>query len=401
MNFKNITIIGGGTAGWLCALFLTKFYKNSKITLIESSKIGILGAGEGSVPMFVEFLKTVDIDEIEFINRTDSTYKLGVDFKSWKNENSRYVHYFILKKSYSFHFNARLVAEFFKEKAIERGVTHIDDIVLDFIKNDNNDIKEIKLESNESINCDFVFNCMGMVNNKLQNMFNLEWESYSDLLTVNSALPYFLPQHDKEIEYTDTKAIAMKYGWMWKIPLKNRIGCGYVYDDKYISETEAKLEIEEYLGYPITPNKTIKFKSGVYNKVWVNNVMLLGLSGGFIEPLEATSIMHGITQLNLLNKFNFDPKHRDIFNLSILDHSNEIMCFIYYHYMSNRGDTEFWKHYNYENSPEDLKKIVDENGDVTVKNNTELRRVFPNSNAYELGNWQIINSGIKMKRKTI
>jgi len=401
MNFKNITIIGGGTAGWLCALFLTKFYKNSKITLIESSKIGILGAGEGSVPMFVEFLKTVDVDENEFIDRTDSTYKLGVDFKSWKNENSRYIHYFNLKKSYSFHFNARLVAEFFKEKAIERGVTHIDDIVLDFIKNDDNDIKEIKLESNESINCDFVFNCMGMVNNKLQNMFNLEWESYSDLLTVNSALPYFLPQHDKEIEYTDTKAIAMKYGWMWKIPLKNRIGCGYVYDDKYINETEAKLEIEEYLGYSITPNKTIKFKSGAYNKVWVNNVMLLGLSGGFIEPLEATSIMHGITQLNLLNKFNFDPKHRDIFNLSILDHSNEIMCFIYYHYMSNRDDTEFWKHYNYENSPEDLKKIVDENGDVTVKNNTELRRVFPNSNAYELGNWQIINSGIKMKRKTI
>lgn len=401
MKPKNIVIVGGGTAGWLCALYLIKFCKDSKITLIESTKIGILGAGEGSVPMFVDFLKTIGIDENEFVDRTDSTYKLGVDFKRWKDDTSKYIHYFYLKDSYSFHFNARLAAEFFKEKAIERGVIHVDDNVLDFSRNDNNDVDKIILESKEDVSCDFVFNCMGMVNTKLQDMYDLEWVSYSDSLTVNSALPYFLPQPDKEIKYTDTKAIAMRYGWMWQIPLKNRIGCGYVYDDNYINEEDAKLEIEEYLGYTIVPNRLIKFRSGAYAKAWVNNVMFLGLSGGFIEPLEATSIMHGMKQLKLLNRYMFDNPNMEEFNLTIFEHSKEIMCFIYYHYLLNRGDTPFWEHYNYENSPDELKKIINTDCDIMPKTTGELRELFPRGSAYELGNWNIINAGIKMKRKLL
>jgi tryptophan halogenase len=398
---KNIVIVGGGTAGWLCALHLTKLYKDSTITLIESKRIGILGAGEGSVPIFVEFLKTVDINENEFVNRTNATYKLGVDFKEWKTPESKYIHYFNLKNSYSFHFDARLAAEFFKEKAIERGINYIDATVLDFIKNDNNDIHKIVLDTNSIIDCDFVFNCMGMGNTQLHKIYELEWSSYSDFLTVNSALPYFLPQPDTSIKYTDTKAIAMKYGWMWQIPLQNRIGCGYVFDDNYINESEAQLEIEEYLGYQITPNKFIKFKSGAYTKLWVNNVITLGLSGGFIEPLEATSIMHGITQLNLLNEYMFDNTKRNEFNIKMFEHSKEIMCFIYYHYLSNRNDTPFWKHYTYKNAPPELKKIINENDDVIAKTTSEIRKTLPHAMAYELGNWKIINAGIKMKRNIL
>ena len=399
---NNIVIVGGGTAGWLCALYLSKFCKDSKITLIESTRIGILGAGEGSVPMFVDFLKTIDIDEDEFVSRTDSTYKLGVDFRNWKNDTSKYIHYFYLRGVYSFHFNARLTAEFFKEKAIERGVIHIDDVVLDFIQNDNGDIDNIVLESNENVSCDFIFNCMGMSNTQLHKMCGLEWESYSDYLTVNSALPYFLPQTDEAIKYTDTKAIAMKYGWMWQIPLKNRIGCGYVYDSNYIDESQAKSEIEEYLGYQITPNKGIKFKSGAYDKLWVNNVMFLGLSSGFIEPLEATSILHGMRQLTLLQPYMFDKVDRDTFNFNMFQHSKEIMCFIYYHYLLNRGDTPFWEHYTYENSPKELKQIIDSDCNVVLKISSELRKIFhKNDLAFELGGWNIINDGISMKRKLL
>lgn len=400
MHPKNIIIIGGGTAGWLTALYLNKFCPNSKVTLVESTKIGILGAGEGSVPVFVEFLKKVGIDESEFVNRTNATYKLGVHFRDWKTSNTYYNHYFFEKKSYSFHFDARLVADFLKEKALSRGVHHIDANVYNFVKNKNGDIDGIVLESEEILYCDFLFNCMGMNNPLINRAFQLDWQPYTDYLTVNSALPYRLPM-EKEMKYTDTKAIAMKYGWMWQIPLQNRWGCGYVFDDNYTNEVDAKTEIEEYLGYEITTNKLIKFKSGTYSSPWVHNVIFVGLSMGFIEPLEATSIMQGVIQLNALDDYFLNGLNRDGFNSKITEYSEEIMNFIYYHYLNNRNDSLFWKHYTYKNSPDRLKRIIDENGDVILKTTTELRSVFPNSNAYELGNWIVINDGIKLKNRLV
>ncbi len=397
---QNILIIGGGTAGWLTALYINKFCPKSNVTLIESTKIGILGAGEGSVPVFVEFLNKVDIDEKEFISRTNATYKLGVHFRDWKEPNTYYNHYFSSKQSYSFHFDARMVAEFFKEKALERGVKHIDANVYNFVKKSDGDISGVVLESDEVIHCDFIFNCMGMNNNLMSRAYPLDWVSYTDYLTVNSAVPYFLPMENVS-EYTDTKAIAMKYGWMWQIPLQNRWGCGYVYDDNYINEVEAKKEIEEYLGYEISTNRVIKFKSGVHTSPWVHNVIFVGLSLGFIEPLEATSIMQGVIQLNSLDSYFLNGFNRDAFNAKITEYSEEIMNFIYYHYLNNRNDTPFWEHYTYKNAPDRLKGIINEDGDVILKTTTELRKVFPNSNAYELLNWNIINDGIKLKKKLI
>lgn len=397
---KNILIIGGGTAGWLTALYLNKFCPKSKVTLIESTKIGILGAGEGSVPVFVEFLEKVGIDESEFIARTNSTYKLGVQFKDWKTPNTSYNHYFNDKKTYSFHFDARLVADFFKEKALSRGVLHRDANVYNFVKKSNGDIGGVILESEEIVDCDFLFNCMGMNNSLINRAFQLDWVSYTDYLTVNSALPYFLPMENVS-EYTDTKAIAMKYGWMWQIPLQNRWGCGYVYDNNYINEEDAKKEIEDYLGYEIVTNKPLKFKSGVYTSPWVHNVIFVGLSLGFIEPLEATSIMQGVIQLNALDDYFINEFNPNKFNSKIVEYSEEILCFIYYHYLNNRNDTPFWKHYNYKNSPDRLKRVINENNDVILKTTTELRKVFPNSNAYEMVNWQIINNGIKLKGKLL
>lgn len=397
---KNIVIVGGGTAGWLTALYLNKFCKESKVTLIESTKIGILGAGEGSVPVFVEFLNKVDIDESEFISKTNATYKLGVHFRDWNQPNTYYNHYFSEKQSYSFHFDAKLVAEFLKEKALQRGILHMDANVYNFRKDSNNDVNGVVLDSDEIIECDFLFNCMGMNNNLLNRAYELDWKSYNDYLTVNSALPFALPI-DVSSKYTDTKSIAMKYGWMWQIPLQNRMGCGYVYDDNYINEIEAKKEVEEYLGHEINTNRIIKFKSGAYSSPWVHNVIFVGLSMGFIEPLEATSIMQGVIQLNSLDSFFLNGYNRNGFNKKIEEYSEEIMNFIYYHYLNNRNDTPFWKHYTYKNAPDRLKKVVNENGDVILKTTTELREVFPNSNAYELLNWNIINDGIKLNKKLV
>ena len=433
---KQISIVGGGAAGWLSALYIQNLYKdNADITLIESEDIGILGAGEASVPFTIQFLKKLNINIDELIVAVNGTHKIGITFENWNGDGNQYIHDFasgdvrkyklenyigylldnkldinqncISKRmayenkspytkdgieliSHSFHFDTNLLAAYLRKIAESRGVVRINSIINNFTQNDSGDITNINLQNGKSIKTDFVFDCSGFARLIIGKLYNTEWISYKDRLTVNSALTFQLPQDIDNIK-PYTRSIAMKYGWMWQIPLQNRIGCGYVFDNNYINEIEAKNEIKKLLGYEIKPNKVIQFDAGRYNSVWVNNCIAVGLSSGFLEPLEATSIVMSAISLESLTKFDLDYKNYErigSYNMIIASITNNIMEFIYYHYMTERKDTEFWKFYTkQENISNYLEKIMNSlHNDIHIKS-------F-NDSIFSLQNWVMIGHGL-------
>lgn len=375
---KNVIIIGGGTAGWLTALVVNKFHKNCDVTLIESSKIGILGAGEGSVPNFGAILKMLDINQQDFFHNTKSTIKNGLNFINWRGDNKSIKHLFhgennFINNNNGFHFDARLVAGFFKNIALDRGVKHIDTMVND-IKKESDTVIEISLENGQVVFPDLLFDCTGLGRLVIGKTYNEKWVSYSDYLKVNSAIAYFLPQ-EKTFSYnsiTQTNMISMKSGWMWQAPLQHRWGCGYVFNDSYITDEEAKKEIEDYIGKEIEVVKTFKYDAGYYERSWIGNSIAIGLSSTFLEPLESTSLMSIIMQLKRLIDIDFNDKYRENFNDFCKEVNLQNMLFVRYHYMCERNDTKFWSDYKSVKIPKELNNLINEDGSVKVKNNQEL-----------------------------
>lgn len=375
---KNIVVVGGGTAGWLTALVVNKFHKDSSVTLIESTKFGILGAGEGSVSNFGAILKLLNINKVDFFNKTKSTIKDGLNFVNWRGDGKSVKHLLSGKNNHinvnnGFHFDARLVASYFRDLSIERGVVHIDSIIKNCTK-DKSNIISLTLDNDDIINTDFIFDCSGFKRLIIGKFYNEEWVSYNEYLKVNSAVAYFLPQNNKLSikNNTQTNMISMKCGWMWQAPLQHRWGCGYVFNDKYISNEEAKKEIEEYVGQEIDVVKTFKYEPGYFKRSWVGNSIAIGLSSTFLEPLESTSLMSSIMQLKRLIDINFNESHRDKFNVFCEEVSLQNMIFVRYHYMCGRDDTQFWKDYKKINIPEPLSKLVNKDGSLKIKNNLDI-----------------------------
>lgn len=380
---KNLVIIGGGTAGWLTALVVNKFWKNTNVTLIESSKIGILGAGEGGTSNFGKMLSLLDINQHEFFDRTKSTVKGGLHLYNWTGQNELSKHLFFgdgpneINKSYAYHFDARLVAEYFKEIAIGRGVKWVDGEV-DNIINENENITELQLKDGNIVELDFVFDCSGFKRIIIDGIHKEKWYSYSDYLMMNKALTFFLPQENKfELnDKTYTKMTSMNCGWMFQIPVQHRWGCGYVFNDKYITVEDAKSEVEKYLSQEVTLQKVFDFNPGTHKRSWIGNSISIGLSYGFIEPLEATSLMSTIMQLKKLIDINFDEGDADKYNMWCYQINEQNLNFIRYHYLCERDDTQFWKDCTSMPIPPKLKKILDKHNSITVRNDIELLKSF-------------------------
>ena len=432
-SLKNIVVVGGGTAGWMTALYIQRVLPTSKITVVESEEIGILGAGEGSTPQLVNYLDFVGIPASRLIKEASATLKNGIKFTNWRNDGDYYYHSFlayhqlgfdgcnvnkkylstdaaiaiawskdenlnnldfvakvsesgkvpfiynqqndgsrdpILKfdnlANFSLHFNASKLALCLRTIAEERGVKRVEGVVTGFTEDSYGDIRTIKLK-NTTVKADFVFDCSGFARLIIGNHYKADWKSHSDLLPVDSAVPFFIPIDDKKIP-AYTEAIAMKYGWMWKIPTRDRFGCGYVFDSSFISEEEAAKEIEEYLGFePEYPRKNkggFKFKAGYYNTPYVNNCIAVGLASGFIEPLEATSIWVGLESLqtalaNIDILTSRDQELADKYNERFRAMNDSIVEFIYFHYTSDRSDTPFWdKFKDKEKAPDFVKYLT-------------------------------------------
>lgn len=380
---KNIVIVGGGTAGWLTALYIKKFWDNINIKVIASSKIGILGAGESTTPNFAGVLNDLDINEIDFINNTNATIKVGNDFINWRGDGKSVVHKFMGKDPkvstiHGFHFDAQLVAKYFKNIAIERDIEYIDEKIESFIQSLNGDVNKIVLSNNTTVESDFIFDCSGFSRLLIGNLYKEKWISYKKFLTIDSALAFFLPQEKilTNSMHHHTKSTALKYGWMWQAPLKHRWGCGYAFDSNYIDVKQAKSEVEEYLGREISIVKTFGFNPGTYEKVWVNNCIAIGLSASFLEPLESTSLLTTIMMLRKLKETNFNLNLRDDFNRFVAKVNEQNLSFIRYQYMCDRSDSSYWVNQKNVDVPEKLRSIISDDGSLTIKNNDDIKNIF-------------------------
>jgi tryptophan halogenase len=410
-----ITILGGGTAGWLAGLYFNKTGYDD-ITIIDSSRVGILGAGEASTPNLPGMLSLLGIDEIDFLKTTGATIKLANDFVNWSPFGGKYTHPFTFnklkqenEKSYGYHFDARKCAEYFTNIAINRGVKHLDVNITNFTQNDNGDIITIHTEENIDVETDFVIDCSGFARLCIGKLYKSEWKSYSEYLKANSAIVYFLPQERvlSTTSKTHTQSIAMKNGWMWQIELQHRWGCGYVFNDTYITNEEAKKEVEDYLGREIEVVKTFKFDAGRFEETWINNCVAVGLSSGFLEPLEGTSLMSVIWAIDKLGRIkieNSNSKNRKIFNDYVNEINYQSMLFVKHHYNCGRTDTKFWKDTNDIKLPMDLVEILNTLNDNTKKDS----HIFFNENkldalpVFAKTSYQIVDLGHKAKiKKTI
>jgi len=389
-----IVVVGGGTAGWIAAYFISKAQPNChEITIIESSKIGIIGTGEGSTGTLVSLLIggyfDYTVDPNDFIQKTDATAKIGIRHQNWSSVGSNYfapidvsptgfqLDDYIFKHVLSnygnknihlaselgiryqnkkinqipaLHFDGHKVGLFFKEICLMDGVSVIDDVVTDIKVGSDGNIVSIITENKQNIDGDLFIDATGFAR-ILMNKLNVNWISKQDVLPVNTAMPFQIEYENDEEIVQETKAIALSSGWMWNIPLKTRKGCGYVFDKNFISRDEAQKEVEEYLNKKIKPIKFIEFDAGYMEKTLKNNVLSVGLASSFFEPLEATSINNTIIQIAIFVKefLTSDPKttfttiNEDIYNRRI-DLLNRLTAdFISLHYQGGRNDTPFWK----------------------------------------------------------
>jgi tryptophan halogenase len=378
---KKFVIIGGGTAGWITALYMQKYYPNDSITLIESEEIGTIGFGEGTTPMFTGFLKEVGIDEKEFHESVSSTIKVGIDFKHWAKDKSTYLHDFNIDYPdrapiTAYHFNNFELKEFFRKKCIGK-INHVIGNVLGFEKNEN-DIKIIKTNVGD-FESDFVLDCSGIQRLVIGKEYGEKWISCNEQLRVNSVLTFSIKNKKRIEKFTNqrTEATALKNGWLWKIPLNDVTNYGYVFDGTLINEEESKKEINEIFGNDISFNRHFKFESGYYDNMWVGNSVCIGLSSGFFEPIEATSIMISIIQIGTLIGYDFKDKEK--YNQYIKNIYESTFSFIRYHYVCDRTDTEFWKIYNSLPIPTQLSKILTKNLRLKSITNEEFYSILPDS----------------------
>jgi tryptophan halogenase len=405
-----IVIVGGGTAGWMAACYAARFNHSgdniNDITVIESSKIPIIGAGEGSTGTFTQIVnhhfRKWGINEPEFLNKTKSTLKLGIRFKDWNGVGTEFLspvqpsetnlhsidthllasHIlgdyanaspsgYLMNKDlssyvskdgktifgHSYHFDAHAVGKYWKEYALKNDVKVVDTEVISLNKNpQSGELDSIKT-TNGIIEGDLWIDCSGFAR-VLINPMGGGWKSYSEYLPTNNAMPFIEQFEPNETPKLETLSQALPNGWMWKIPTQDRYGCGYVYSDMFTTQEKALAELRKSLGRDVEPIRNIKFEAGRLENIWVKNVVAVGLAAGFVEPLEATSIHATIVQLDYLSTIalNFATTKENInFETNVNQHNtflgklfDDIKDLIQLHYMSDREDTDFWKYCKYD-----------------------------------------------------
>lgn len=404
MSIKSIVIVGGGSAGWMTAATLSKVLDLSKynVTLIESEDIRGVSVGEATIPQITLFNRILGIDETDFIRATNATYKLGIEFKDWKHQGHAYFHpfgsfginmealpfhHFWLKRfnegaggdlcsysieamaaksgrfgkvkaqsnsplanmSYAYHFDSTLYANFLRDFAVKRGVRHVNGKVEAVSKHLNGHINTLTLQDGQCIDGEFYIDCSGFRSLLLEKEMGATFNDWSDLLPCDSAIAIPCKSADSMLKpYTQSSAKAA--GWTWRIPLQHRIGNGYVYSSKF---TEKDVVLDELMaqleGEPLAEPNFLAWKTGMRPQSWINNCLGIGLSAGFIEPLESTGlhlIQSAIARLMTLFPDNrFCQSDIDMYNRQTEKEFEQIRDFIVLHYaLTERNDSEFWRY---------------------------------------------------------
>lgn len=395
---RKVVVAGGGTAGWMAAAAISKLigaHLKTPVTLIESDEIGTVGVGESTIPTLKHFHKLLGINENNFVKATGATFKLGINFENWKTQGSDYFHGFGTTGNASWacgfqHFWLRAREEFglkkeFGEYCLEwraakenkfkhlpndglNHAYHIDataygqflrrycgffnvDRIEGVIEQVNLDeqtgyISSLRLRSGQVVEGDLFIDCTGQRALLIGDALGVEYEDWSDLLLCDSAVAVQTESHRPPVPFT--RAIAHEAGWQWQIPLQARTGNGLVYSSKYMSDEAAEKLLQQQLeGAPLTDLLRIRYRTGIRKQQWFKNCVSIGLSSGFIEPLESTSIH--LIQSAVLRLLEIFPHHGisqvdvDNYNQKTRYETERIRDFIILHYhVTERDDSEFW-----------------------------------------------------------
>ena len=397
---RRIVIVGGGTAGWMAAAALARFAgEGRRIVLVESEAIGTVGVGEATIPPILEFNHQLGIDEDEFLRETNATFKLGIEFTGWVDGSDKYFHQFghigrplngiqlyqcwlkhrsnprvgplsaysmsataayehrfahpaqdpaspLSQIAYAYHFDATAYGRFLRRYAERFGVERIEGKIVSAEQNgETGYVTAVNLDDDRRVRGDLFIDCSGFRSLLLGQKLAVEFEDWSHWLPCDRAIA--VPTEPDETLFPYTRAIAQDFGWQWRIPLQHRTGNGHVYSSAHISTEDAEKVLIDSLGTKAIaePNR-LAFKAGRRSKIWEANVVAIGLSSGFLEPLESTSIhliQHGIQKLlSLFPGRGISAVERDEYNRHMVGLYEPIRDFIILHFKATRRTGPFW-----------------------------------------------------------
>ncbi len=418
-SINHIVIVGGGTAGWMSAAALAVVVgpQNCRITLVESEQIGIVGVGEATIPPIVEFNKLLGINADEMLRATQGTFKLGIEFINWGRIGDAYMHPFGVfgrtirnvnfwhywKKAsdlgispgleayslnwtaakqdrflrsgsvpnsplssvpHAYHFDASLYAKFLQEFSTTRGVSRVEGIVAEVNQDTHSgNITGITLQDGTSLEGDFFIDCTGFRGLLIEQCLQVGYEDWTHYLPCNSALA--VPSEEISPKHPYTKSIAHSVGWQWRIPLQHRTGNGIVYSSDLGSDEQARETLLANLPSPsLAEPRQLRFVTGKRKKTWYKNCLSIGLSSGFMEPLESTSIH--LIQSTIMRFFALFPRRTGFepemerFNNLMDSEFRSIRDFLILHYKATeRDDSELWNYCRTMEIPDSLEEKLE------------------------------------------
>jgi len=418
-QIKRILIVGGGTAGWMTAALLGKLFQGLyEITLIESEEIGTIGVGEATIPAIKKYNELLEIDENDFVRRTQGSFKLGIEFVDWTRLGDAYFHSFgvigqdlgwlrchqywlkmrpqgraadfsaysinsaaarankflradpkmaespIGHIAHAFQFDAGLYARFLRSYAEARGVIRREGKVADVtLRSADGFVESVTMADGETIAADLFIDCSGFRGLIIEQAMQTGYESWTHWLPCDRAIAVPCARTEPFTPYT--RATARTAGWQWRIPLQHRTGNGHVYSSAHISDEDAEAQLLSNLdGEQLAEPNRLRFTTGKRKQIWNRNCVAIGLASGFLEPLESTSIhliqSSVIRLVRLLPDGGFDPATIAEFNRQTDFEYERIRDFIILHYKATeRDDSSFWRQCRDMEVPDTLRRKID------------------------------------------
>ena len=413
LNLKKVVIVGGGTAGWMAAALLSQTFKGKliDITLVESDAIGTIGVGEATIPAIRRFNRLLEIHERDFISTTSATFKLGIEFVNWGKVGTSYIHPFgnigtpigrtgfehyltrrrleehvedfetyslnamaaradrfnipprdgslLSELAYAYHFDAGLYAAFLRRYAEARGVRRVEGKI-EHVGQDaeTGHVTSLHLEDGQTVDGEFFIDCSGLSGLLIEKTLNSGYDDWSHWLPCDRAA--FVPSESAPSITPYTRSTAHTAGWQWRIPLQHRIGNGHVFSSGFMENDEAgSLLLETLDQKPLAEPKFLRFQTGRRKQSWNRNVVAIGLSSGFLEPLESTSIhlIHSglVKLLDYWPDRTFSRLLSEQYNRVMENQYQSIRDFIILHYKAtNREDSAFWQYCKSMDVPDSL-----------------------------------------------